>query len=77
MLLQQKPLNVITFGQTKSDNVGRIITITDDFDIATCRQFHQHFTCKFFVRTSFQQLFSSYMYLEKAAKTMFVQKICT
>jgi len=77
MLLQQKPLNVITFGQTKSDNIDRIITITDDFDIATCRQFHQHFKCKFFVRTPFQQLFCSYMYLEKAAETMFVQKIRT
>jgi len=31
----------------------------------------------FFVWTSYQQLFSSYMYVEKAAKTMFVQRICT
>jgi len=31
---------------------------------------------KFFVRTLFWQLFSSYMYVEKAAETTFVQKIC-
>ncbi len=31
----------------------------------------------FFVRTLFWQLFSSYMYVVKAAKTMFVQKIWT
>ena len=37
------------------------------------------FTYEFFVRTSYQQLFSSYMYvvLVKAAKTTFVQKNCT
>jgi len=40
-------------------------------------QFHQHFSNKFFVPTSFWQLFSSYMYIEKAAKTIFVRKICT
>ncbi len=28
MLLQWKPLNVITLGQTKSDNINRMITIT-------------------------------------------------
>ncbi len=37
-------------------------------------QFHQHFTYEFFVRTLFWQLFSSYMSIEKAAKTMCVQK---
>ncbi len=41
------------------------------------RQFHQHFTYKFLVQMSFQQLSSSYMYVEKAAETMLVQKICT
>jgi len=30
----------------------------------------------FFIRTSFWQLFSSYMYVEKAAKTTFIRKIC-
>ncbi len=39
-------------------------------------QFHQHFTRKLFVQTLLRQLFSSYMYIEKAAKTTFVQKIC-
>ncbi len=43
------------------------------------RQFHQHFTYKFFIQTSFWQLFSSYMYIEKAAKTtlyeIFVHKM--
>ncbi len=39
-------------------------------------QFHQHFTHKFFVQMLFQQLFSSYMYVVKAAKTTFVRKIC-
>jgi len=37
-------------------------------------QFHQHFTDEFFVRTLFWQLFSSYMYVVKAAKTTFGQK---
>jgi len=40
-------------------------------------QFHQHFMRKFFEQTLFWQLFSSCMYVEKAAETMFVQKICT
>jgi len=40
-----------------------------------CRQFHQRYAYKFFVRMLFQQLFSSYMYVEKAAKMMFVRKI--
>ncbi len=40
----------------------------------TSSQFHQHFTYEFFVRTLFRQLFSSYMYVEKAAATLFVQK---
>ncbi len=40
-------------------------------------QFHQHFTYEKFVRALFRQLFSSYMCVEKAAKTMFVRKICT
>ena len=29
--VQRKPLNVITLGQTKSDHINRMITITDDF----------------------------------------------
>jgi len=40
-------------------------------------QFHQCYTRKFFIRTLFQQLFSSYVYIVKAARTTFVQKICT
>jgi len=40
-------------------------------------QFHQHFTYEFSVQALFQQLFSSYMYVEKAAKTTFIRKICT
>ncbi len=32
---------------------------------------------KFFVQALFRQLFYSYMYVEKAAEMMFVQKICT
>jgi len=31
----------------------------------------------YFVRTSFRQLFSSYMYVVKAAETTYVQKIRT
>ena len=31
VLIQKKPLNEITLGHTKSDNIIRIITITDDF----------------------------------------------
>jgi len=46
-------------------------------EIDGCGQFHQHFTYKFFVRMFFWQLFSSYMYVEKAAQMMFIQKICT
>ena len=30
-ILQQNLLNVITLGQTKSDTIYRMITITDDF----------------------------------------------
>jgi len=40
-------------------------------------QFHQHFTCEFFVRTSFHQLFPCKCNYRKADETMFVQKICT
>ncbi len=38
-------------------------------------QFHQHFTYEFFVQTLFRQLFSSNMYVEKAAETTIVRKI--
>jgi hypothetical protein len=38
-------------------------------------QFHQHFTRQIFVQTSFWQLFSSYMYIDKAAETTFVRKM--
>jgi len=34
------------------------------------------FNSHLFVQTSFRQLFSSYVYVEKAAKTTFVQKRC-
>jgi len=37
-------------------------------------QFHQCFTRKFFIRTLFRLLFSSYMYIVKAARSTFVQK---
>ncbi len=37
-------------------------------------QFHQRYAREFFVQKSFQQLFSSYMYLEKAAEKTFVRK---
>ena len=30
-MLQYKPLKVISLGQTKSDNINRMITITHDF----------------------------------------------
>jgi hypothetical protein len=40
-------------------------------------QFHQSITYEFSVRTLFWQLFSSYTYVEKAAKTKFIQKIHT
>ena len=33
LLLKQMPLNVITVGQTKIDNINRMITITDDFNL--------------------------------------------
>jgi len=38
-------------------------------------QFHQHYTRTFFVRTLFWQLFSSYIYVVKAAEMMFIRKI--
>ncbi len=38
----------------------------------SCSQFHQHFMYNFFVQMLFWQLFSSYMYVEKAAETTFV-----
>ena len=31
MLVQYRLLNVITMGQTKSDNINRMITIADEF----------------------------------------------
>ena len=45
-------------------------------DRLTWCQFHQRYSCNFFVRKSFWKLFSSYMYVEKAAEMTFVQKIC-
>ncbi len=33
ILVQQKPLNVITFGETKNDNIKRKITKTDDINL--------------------------------------------
>jgi len=41
------------------------------------RQFHQRYMREFFIRKLFWQLFSSYVYVVKAAETTFVQKICT
>ncbi len=38
------------------------------------RQFHQREAHEFFVQTLFWQLFSSYMYVVKAAKTMLYEK---
>ncbi len=38
-------------------------------------QYHQHFTYEFFVPMLFWQLFSSYMYIEKAAEMTFIRKI--
>jgi hypothetical protein len=35
-------------------------------------QIHQHLTYEFFVQMLFRQLFSSYMYIEKATKMMVV-----
>jgi len=43
----------------------------------TFSQFHQHFAYEFFVQTLFLQLFSSYMYVEKAVETTFIQKMCS
>jgi len=60
---------------TEPNNLRNFQTLQST--IPSCSQFHQRFTYKFFVRTLFRQLFSSYMYVEKAAKTTFVQKICT
>ncbi len=36
-----------------------------------------NFTNQLFLQTLFQQIFSSYKYVEKAAETTMVQKICT
>ncbi len=59
-------------------NLGQLGNLQDlSASTCSCRQFHQHFTYEFFVRMLFWQLFSSYMYIEKAAKTTFIQKICT
>ncbi len=33
--LQWKPLNVISLGQTKSDNINRMISVTDCFYIVS------------------------------------------
>jgi len=39
-------------------------------------QFHQHFYVQMFRTNVVSALFTTYMQLEKAAKTTFVQKIC-
>jgi len=41
------------------------------------RQFHQCFLRIFLYKRRFGSFFSSYVYVEKAAKTTFVRKICT
>jgi len=41
---------------------------------STCSQFHQHFTYKFFVRTSFQQLFYVHVTREKLLKQRLYEK---
>ncbi len=46
-------------------------TLTTDLDQVSISSTFLH---AFFVRMSFRQLFSSYMYIEKAAKMMFVRK---
>jgi len=53
------------------------VTEGDDNPYSSRCQFLQRFAREFFIRTLFWQLFSCYMYIEKAAKTTFVQKINT
>ena len=61
---------MLTFGGMKQGTIYQQ-TITED----SCSQFHQHFMYNFFVQMLLRQLFSSYMYVEEAAKMMFIQKI--
>jgi len=35
-LNSKKPINMITYGKSKSDNVNRMITITNDIHSVTC-----------------------------------------
>jgi len=69
--LKKKVFKSIHSFLAKLANETKMNTMTG---VCTCNQFHQHSTYKFFVLTLLQHLFSSYMYVEKAAKTMFVRK---
>jgi len=53
----------------------KLFSYSTSIFFATKCQFHQRYTREFFVWMLFWQLFSSYMYVVKAAKTTFVQKI--
>ncbi len=76
---------MFTFSLTQSDHIKRLLLylpnlclawseFSDINSVSRC-QFHQHYMPAFFKRKSFWQLFSIYMYIVKAAKTTFVQKI--
>ncbi len=58
------------------DNViyPRTVCVVYFLNVPLC-QFHQRFTCPFFVQTSFRQLFSNYMYIEKSWVKHFRTKI--
>ncbi len=47
-LLQKAPLNVITLGQTKSDNIKQMITISDDNFPAILESFSKNSSAVFF-----------------------------
>ncbi len=65
------------------DRVGSLLQIcccqndACEWKTLNCRQFHQHFMYQFFVRTSFPQLSSSYMYVEKAVQNDVHTKNCS
>jgi hypothetical protein len=63
-------LAILARNPQKALYVNYVAKLTDQF----CSQFHPHFMNKFSVPTLFQQLFSTYMYVENAAELPLYEK---
>jgi len=75
--LRNAGINVL--GYSKVTEVTNILqdTFNSTQAVAVRCQFHQHFYGQIFCTNIVSAAFSSYTYVEKAAETTFVQKICT